>query len=144
MTGHTVTFRDRSSQAAIVFLHGFTGKATTTWGEFPELLLGDPSLASWDVFSLGYPSAFVLDVPGIWSADPDLSVLSKGLMTTLALPLLANRKALVIVAHSMGGLIAQRALLDDDGLARRVQHLFLFGTPSGGLVKASFGTLFKR
>jgi hypothetical protein len=37
----------------------------------------------------------------------------------------------------MGGLIVQRALLDDPGVANRVRHLFLFGTPSNGLKKAS-------
>jgi hypothetical protein len=37
----------------------------------------------------------------------------------------------------MGGLAVQRALLDDKGLRNRTSHLFLFGTPCGGLIKAS-------
>ena len=31
----------------------------------------------------------------------------------------------------MGGLVAQRALLDDDEFSEKVSHVFLFGTPRG-------------
>jgi hypothetical protein len=34
--------------------------------------------------------------------------------------------------------------LDDKDLRARVSHVFLFGTPSNGLVKASFLTFLKR
>ena len=36
----------------------------------------------------------------------------------------------------MGGLVVERALLDNKKLAERISHLFLFGAPSGGLSKA--------
>jgi hypothetical protein len=36
----------------------------------------------------------------------------------------------------MGGLIVQRALLDSEAVRRRISHVFLFGTPSNGLLKA--------
>jgi hypothetical protein len=41
-------------------------------------------------------------------------------------------------------LVAQRALLDNAALQQRLSHVFLFGTPSAGLIKAWFGALFKR
>jgi hypothetical protein len=44
----------------------------------------------------------------------------------------------------MGGLIVQRALVDDDQFASRVGHVFFFGTPSGGLLKAAFFKFWKR
>jgi hypothetical protein len=44
----------------------------------------------------------------------------------------------------MGGLVVQRALLDDAALRRKVSHLLLFGTPSHGLEKAGFASRFKR
>ena len=44
----------------------------------------------------------------------------------------------------MGGLIAQRALLDDDKIANRVAHLLLLGTPSDGLKKAGIFRHLKR
>jgi hypothetical protein len=36
----------------------------------------------------------------------------------------------------MGGLVIQRALVITPELRKRTTHLFLFGTPSAGLVKA--------
>lgn len=50
---------------------------------------------------------------------------------------MSRYRAIALVAHSMGGLIVQRALLDDPDLVARTRHVVLFGTPSGGLRKAS-------
>jgi hypothetical protein len=139
----TFSFRAWKKDTAVVFLHGFSGKAKETWGDMPLYLMGDQSLQSWDIFGIGYPSSLRLDIP-VWDADPDLTVLATHLATTLSLPPFSNYKALCIVAHSMGGLIAQRALLDHAALTARGSHLVLFGTPSGGLVKAGFGSWLKR
>src|SRR5262249_12068234 len=46
-----------------------------------------------------------------------------------------NYDALAFVAHSMGGLVVQRALVISPELRRRTTHLFMFGTPSAGLEK---------
>ena len=40
--------------SAIVFIHGFTGTAHTTWGTFVRTLLADVRLGGWDIYSLGY------------------------------------------------------------------------------------------
>ena len=50
----------------------------------------------------------------------------------------------VVVGHSFGGLIAQRALVDHEDLALKTSHVFLFGTPSAGLEKATGFSFFKR
>lgn len=144
MTQTMAVIRDTNREAAVVFVHGFTGHVSRTWGDFPRYLADDPTLKSWDIFAVGYPSSVFIDIPGIWAADPEIGALATGLATTLKLPPFRDRKALVILAHSMGGLVAQRAILDDEQVARRIQHLFLFGTPSGGLVKGRFGRLIKR
>lgn len=44
----------------------------------------------------------------------------------------------------MGGLVVQRALVDDDSFASKAGYVFLFGTPSDGLVKASFFKFWQR
>lgn len=144
MAKDIVTYRDWGNDAAVVFLHGFMGKATETWQNFPWYLANERSLIGWDVYSLGYESSLRLDIPGIWTANPDLSILAKEFETALSLAPFVRYKALVIVAHSMGGLIAQRALLNSTQLTGRIQHLFLFGTPSNGLVKAGLGRWFSR
>jgi len=44
----------------------------------------------------------------------------------------------------MGGLVVQRALLDSPDLRERTSHVFLYGTPSAGLKKASWFQIWKR
>jgi tetratricopeptide (TPR) repeat protein len=96
------------------------------------------------VFGLGYPSTLRVDIPGLWSADPSLDTLALSLRTALTLPPFDGCEAIAIAAHSMGGLVVQRALLDHRPLAGKISHVFLFGTPSAGLRKAWFGRLLKR
>jgi pimeloyl-ACP methyl ester carboxylesterase len=139
-----IPIRNRSqSRAAIVFLHGFGGAAEATWGRFPELLAADPALASWDVYSLGYPTTLRIDVPLVWAADPPLHRLAISLQTALGVAPLAQYQTVAVIAHSMGGLVAQRALLYRD-VALKVGHLLLFGTPSRGLYKSLIGLPVKR
>lgn len=138
-----VTFRQAGGPAAVVFLHGFCGAAGKTWGEFPALLTQDRRLSGWDVYGVGYPTGLRVDILGLWKADPDLAMLAREFQTVMRLAPFHQYQALAVVAHSMGGLVAQQALLDAD-LAQRVSHVFLFGTPSDGLVKARFGGLLKQ
>lgn len=130
--------------SAILFLHGFSGDKDETWDRFTWILKAEESLDKWDILSLGYSTSLGPDIKGIWSADPDLPILSLHFRTRMkANDSLAKYSSLVIVAHSMGGLIVQRALIDDSNLADRTKGLFLFGTPSDGLVKASFFSFLK-
>lgn len=133
-----VPFRDDpSAQAAVVFVHGFGGDSTKTWGQFPDLLTQQKPLNGWNLYSLGYQSNPLMpDLRGLWSSNADITQLAGLLRTHLDLPPLAGRKALALVAHSMGGLVVQRALLDAPELQKRVGHVAMFGTPSGGLGKA--------
>jgi tetratricopeptide (TPR) repeat protein len=110
---------------------------------FPTLVGTDPALNDWDILSLGYGTSMLPDIRSIWSADPDVPILATHLRTRLDMAPLAPYRSLAIVAHSMGGLVVQRALLDDHDLVPRVKHLLLFGTPSNGLVKAGFFAFLK-
>lgn len=129
--------------SAIVFIHGFMGAADTTWDRFIRTLRKDGRLREWDIYSIGYSSRFALDVP-LWSADPKLNVCALGFRTKLTHPPLEEYKAIAVVAHSMGGLVVQRAIVDNEALRRRISHVVLYGSPSGGLKKARFGRLLKR
>ena len=132
-----------TNRQALIFIHGFSGDAYLTFGMLPAFLAGDPALASWDIHCVGYPSGLAPDIAGLWTADPDLTALAGYLTTLLKDGKYRHYDSLAFVAHSMGGLIVQRALLDGDFLSR-VRHVALFGTPSGGLHKAGLGALFKR
>ncbi|MFY9647605.1 MAG: alpha/beta fold hydrolase [Terriglobales bacterium] len=128
---------------AVLFIHGFSGDPIKTWGKFPDFLTGEKRLARWDVFSLGYHTGLSLDVVGIWRADPGLISLADLLATRAALEPLKRYKSVALIAHSMGGLVVQRAILDNPELRQRVGYVLLFGTPSAGLSKASWFEFWK-
>jgi pimeloyl-ACP methyl ester carboxylesterase len=139
---NVTVIRANGLDRAVVFLHGFIGGRDDTWDRFP-LLLGSAT-PDWDIFAIGYATTLLPDVVGIWSADPDLPILATLLRTQLSIPPLQTFRSLTLIAHSMGGLIVQKALVDDPSLAARVGLVILFGTPSAGLRKASWIKFWKR
>ena len=127
---------------AVVFLHGFSGSRDDTWDRLPSLL--GSLIEDWDIYTLGYATTFLPDFLGVWSADADLPNLAIALTTQASIEPLSGYGSLAVVAHSMGGLVVQRALLDDAGLVDRTRKVILFGTPSAGLRKASWLAFWKR
>jgi hypothetical protein len=139
----TFAVRHTGADRVLLLLHGFSGESPQTFGLLPAFLAGDPALAAWDLYCVGYPTSLAPDVTGVWAADPDLATLADYLRGLLAEGRFAGYRQVGFVAHNMGGLIVQRALVDAD-LGDRVSHVLLFGTPSAGLRKARLGALFKR
>lgn len=139
---NVTTIRANHVDRAVVFLHGFTGGRDDTWDRFPGLL--GSATPDWDIFTVGYATTLLPDVVGIWSADPDLPILATLLCTQLKIPPLLPYRSIALIAHSMGGLIVQKALVDDPSLAARVRDVILFGTPSAGLRKARWLPFWKR
>src|SRR5271170_6808636 len=128
----------KGADSALLFVHGFTGDSEKTWEEFALILGTEENLGKWDIFSLGYNTSFLPGTRGIWSADPEIPILATHFRTQLNIVPLSTYSNLAIAAHSMGGLVVQRALVDDPAVSGRLRQLFLFGTPSGGLKKAAF------
>ncbi len=130
---------------ALVLIHGFSGNAKGTFTGLPELLAANPEMKGWDIYSLGYSSDIMPSIGiGIWSAIPDITKVSQYLNTTID-SLFKNYKQLSFVAHSMGGLVLQRAVVDlDKNYLDKIKHFFLFGTPSNGLKKASIARWWNR
>ncbi len=116
------------NRVAIVFVHGFSGDLRRTWGEIPKLLKESNKLLGWDLFGFGYASRKRFDLLGLWSADPDLERISEKLITTLEIETKGYK--LAFVAHSMGGLVVQRALILNPAFRNKTTHVILFGTPS--------------
>jgi len=144
-----VSYRPPAQRStAVVFVHGFTGTAEETWGEFPKLLCNDPALGDYDIFSWGYhtkPELKNLVLRYFWTDNPSIATIANGLRTQLD-HRTDGHKRLMLIGHSMGGLAIQ-AFIVDELLNQRSKHLerltevVLLGTPSGGLVKAQWGAL---
>ncbi len=139
MTSNPVlkAIRTELGEVALVFVHGYSGNLDATWGVFPSYLAAEPRLHGWDILSLGYPTSLFPDLRYLWMAKPSIATLAELLITHLTDGSLGRYRQVAILAHSMGGLVAQRAILDDPQILSRTSHLFLFGTPSDGLLKAS-------
>ena len=135
---------NRNHRAAIVFVHGFTGSGVLTWSDLSPRIAGDLRLPSWDSWTITFGTSWLPDVCGIWSADADLDILAGRLATDLGLGALQRYETLVLLAHSMGGLVVQKALVDSPRIAARTHAVILFGTPSAGLVKARTLKFWKR
>lgn len=139
MTADTFDFRKNGTDSALIFLHGFTGDLRKTWGDFPLYLVAQPDLTDWDVFSVRFSSnLFIPELRGLWKATPEIQKLADTLATRIR-TIFDSYRQIAFVAHSMGGLVVQRAMLDCGVTRRKTSHLFLFGTPSNGLVKAAIG-----
>jgi pimeloyl-ACP methyl ester carboxylesterase len=135
------TTNEKKSNVAIVFVHGFTGDRRKTWGTIPDLLQAEPGLAGWDLFGFGYQSKRRFDILKLWSADAKLEEIATELFST---PEISSYAGVAFVAHSMGGLIVQRALVKYPNLRKRTSHVILLGTPSAGLIKATLLSFFKE
>jgi len=141
-----IDFRNEpASNSVILFLHGFSGDAETTFGNIPQYIKEENTMNGWDMFSVGYSSDQMPSLGiGIWAAIPDITKLADFLNTTIQHQF-ARYKRIAIVAHSMGGLVLQKAILESENAARnKIRYVLLFGTPSNGLAKAGIVKFWNR
>ena len=118
----------------LLFIHGFTGEASATFGDIPQMLINDSALDGWDMKPFGY-SQYVTPEMGkeVWAGIEDVDRISKNLCTSVKYKF-DKYDRIAIVAHSLGGLIAQRAILDfKEEYRDKLSHVILLGTPSGGI-----------
>jgi hypothetical protein len=80
LESNITAIRQKNLDRAVAFIHGFTGSRDDTWDRFPGLL--GSAVSDWDIFTVGYATTLLLDVVGVWSADPDLPILSTMLRTS--------------------------------------------------------------
>jgi len=124
------------NKACIIFIHGFIGDPVKTWALFAGQLSRVPSINGWNMLSFGYESSFIPDLTDLWQGKPPVKTIADSLRTFMRGEEAVSYNVLLFIAHSMGGLVIQRALLDDDELANKTDKVILFGTPSFGLNKA--------
>ncbi|MEU4170950.1 alpha/beta fold hydrolase [Streptomyces sp. NPDC026665] len=121
---------------AVVFVHGFSSNAKT-WDSFTNQMLLDDDLKTLGIFPFEYSTQIPRTVP--WRPDrslPTLSTIADSFQTYLDIEA-SGYQRLVIVCHSMGGLVVQRYLQrmlnEGRGLdLQRIQRVVMFATPNAG------------
>ena len=118
----------------ILFIHGFTGESSETFGNLPDMLMEDPELDGWDMKPFGY-SQFIEPEHGkhVWGGIRDIQRIVDYLRTSVRYKF-DKYDRIAIVAHGLGGLIAQRAILDfEEAHRNKLSHLILLACPSEGI-----------
>ena len=141
----TVFREQEEAEQAIIFVHGFSGEAASTFGNIPNYLINNSELNDWDLFPLGYSQYVKPDLgKGIWASPDDIQKIADYLATSIKYKF-GKYKCIAIIAHGLGGLVAQRAILDLNSKNReRISHLLLFATPSKGLKSSALEKLWNR
>ena len=122
-----------------LFVHGLFGKREETWGLFPELIRSDPEVSdSWEPAFFAYPTPY-FRIPFL-TAAPNIQLLADGLGTELGARY-PGHTPIVLICHSLGGLVARRYVADQFKRSGRcrVAGLLLFGTPNEGAGLARIG-----
>lgn len=142
--------KDGPHRRLLVFVHGWNGNSFATWGgiipalarahDLPEDLRW---LAEFDVLTFGYETGL--------REDQSIDAVARRLKSVVDLEVLGRGYSSVyVLAHSMGGLVVQRYLLNelekgDDGQLRKLQSalraVLYFDTPHNGLDIADRGAL---
>jgi pimeloyl-ACP methyl ester carboxylesterase len=108
-----------TKKVSLVLIHGFNG-SEGTWTELIDLVTGDASLACVDAYTFSYPTGYVPEQPNI----DELATSLRGELSKLA-----QTQELMLVAHSMGGIVTKKAILQDAAspqfLPRTKQVLFI-------------------
>ncbi len=129
----------------IIFVHGFSGEAHESFGKMPNLFMEEKQLDGWDMFPFGFNANTNPEMgKDIWATVKDINKIADNLSSAIKYKFNKyNRVA--IVAYSLGGLVAQRAILNlDESNKERLSHVFFFGTPSNGITNNTIKTLWKN
>lgn len=140
------SFREtKGANNLLLFIHGFSGEASDTFGSIPDMLMKNSKMDGWDMKPFGY-SQYVTPEMGkdIWAGIEDIDRISDYLSTSVKYKF-DKYDRIAIVAHSLGGLIAQRAILNfKEEFQNKISHLVLLGTPSYGIEPAKLTKLWNN
>lgn len=130
------------ANSVILFVHSFSGQGAKTFGDIPQFLMDDPRMDGWDMFPLGYSDNITPEMgKNIWASLSDLNRNADYLKTSLK-HRFRKYKRIAIIAHSLGGLVTQQAILQlEKNELDKISHLLLFATPSGGLAEETIAKL---
>lgn len=138
---HWVHQANPRNRVAVVFVHGLFGTVDGTWNNadgsgFFKFLHEDPEVGSKvDIFAFGFTSRMLKD------GSLDIREAANKLEQTLSYYRVWDYDNVVLVAHSMGGLVALRELVAHPERREKVPLVVLYATPAFGSDIANIGRL---
>lgn len=116
----------------IVFIHGILyGHYKNTWTRFSKLLPGDPDLPRFDLMLWGYDTGYF--------KGRSIDLNGERLITEMRQRINTSENQIVLVGHSLGGLVLLKALctqmeraLANEVPCSQVSQIITFGTPLNG------------
>lgn len=148
----------------VIFVHGFNGKATGTWGEFPDLIRNTNDFVNSDVIFYGYDSLKGQANNNAVTFYSFLNYICENSPNNLGykrhhLEDDFRYQQILIVAHSLGAIVVRRALLNANTENKfwlpnckmvlfapahkgaRIQNLIIESLPSVGKIITGLGLL---
>jgi surfactin synthase thioesterase subunit len=126
--------KELDNDKLIIFIHGFNSTNETAWGQFPSLLQGDDNFKDFSIVLYGYPTRVCTSVENIHEEGNRLASFLNDIFNTTS----PKYRRIILVGHSMGGLVGMHALLileRDHFVVLNEQDLRVvsFGTPYIGV-----------
>jgi pimeloyl-ACP methyl ester carboxylesterase len=120
-----------------VFVHGIFGNSVDTWttgtSYWPDLISKDPTFDGADIYVLQYPSKR--------NTTFSIDELSDSMRLRLRDAGIEDKKRIIFLAHSMGGLVARAYLLKYKDIAPHISFMYFLSTPTTGSQLASLVSL---
>jgi len=135
--------RQAGNESVIVFVHGVTGDAMSTWTNkttgayWPRLIANDPDFRNENTFVYEYPSPK-------FGQSYNINELAEDMRLVLTNTGVLNHKRIIFLAHSMGGLIVRQYLLKYREAAEKVSFIYFYATPTTGSPMATLTALFSK
>jgi predicted alpha/beta hydrolase family esterase len=125
----------------ILFIHGLSGSALGTWEPMLRVFIQDIDLRDYAFDCYAYPTTLI-QFP--WNKRmASIQEIASGLQTHIETHY-GNKKELILVGHSLGGIIVRQYILDEikRNHSVKVSGVVLFATPHTGAALASLGKQF--
>lgn len=125
----------------VVFIHGLQGDEKKSWGQFPALLKNDNVFGDEiDIKFFSYNTS-IIRIPFISKKSISIQDIAETLDTWLEVEC-GQYKSVLLVCHSLGGLVARKYLIDrvkKNKSIPAISSLVMYATPNNGADLASVG-----